>query len=350
MGDLAYVLNGLWLLLCGVLVMWMAAGFVLLESGLTRRRNTASILLKNVGRYALACLCYDLVGYDLMYGQGGGWFSGWSMLSVSAPETHPQLAGFFFQVVFVATAASVISGVVAGRMRLGAFFAFVIVLAAVIYPIQGHWSWGGSQLGGLLDGFTDFAGSTIVHSVGGWAALAGLLLLGPRRGRYLAGGRVVPMPGSNLPLATVCLTRWVYGKIDLSLVLNGALSGLVAITRRPGLPSVGLACFIGAVGGVLVTFAVPFFDRLHLDDPVGALSVHLVNGIWGTLAVGMFHPEVTLGAQAIGILVIGAWTFGISLGLWWLIAKALGLRVDPQQEEAGLYPTELGMEAYPEFG
>jgi len=287
--------------------------------------------------------------------------------------------------------------VVAERMKFWSFMIFTLILSAFIYPIQGHWSWGGSALGGLLDGFSDFAGSTIVHSVGGWAALAGVLLLGPRLGKYPEGGGIRPIPGANLPLATLgtfilwvgwfgfnggsqlalgtrddaiavgqvivntnmaaaagavvamLLTQVMYKKVDLSMVLNGALSGLVAITAGPDYPSVGIAVLIGAIGGALVVFAVPFFDKIKLDDPVGALSVHLVNGIWGTLAVGIFKADASMWAQIKGIVIIGAFTFVTSLIVWYVIKVAMGLRVTEQEEMEGIDLHEFGMEAYPAF-
>jgi Amt family ammonium transporter len=282
-------------------------------------------------------------------------------------------------------------------MKFWPFMIFTVVLTSLIYPIQGHWSWGGSALGGLMDGFTDFAGSTIVHSVGGWAALAGVLLLGARRGKYTADGKVRPIPGANLPMATLgtfilwlgwfgfnggsqlalgslddvnavakvivntnmaasagavvalLLTQLLYRKVDLSLVLNGALSGLVGITAGPDYPGVGVALLIGGIAGGLVVFAVPMFDRLRIDDPVGALSVHLVNGVWGTLAVGIFNPQVSLVSQVVGIATVGAFTFGSSLAVWYVIRLTMGLRVAEHEEMEGIDRHEFGMEAYPEF-
>ena len=397
MEELKYVLNTLWFLLSGALVMWMAAGFAMLEAGLTQAKNTVTILTKNMVLYSLACLIYYFVGYAIMYGPGNAFMSFGFGLAGITYDTHTVYADFFFQVVFVATAASIVSGVVAERMKFWPFILFTAVLTGLIYPIQGHWSWGGSQLGGLMAGFTDFAGSTIVHSVGGWAALAGLLLLGPRRGKYPASGGIRPIPGSNLPLATlgtfilwlgwfgfnggsqlamssiddakavgliilntnmaasagavmaVLMTQLLYKKIDLSMVLNGALGGLVGITAGPDYPSVALAILIGGIAGVLVVIAVPLFDRLKLDDPVGALSVHLVNGIWGTLAVGIFNPEVSLLSQLTGIVAVGIFTFSTSLLVWYLIKLAIGIRVSEQEEMEGIDQHEFGMEAYPEF-
>jgi Amt family ammonium transporter len=378
----------------GALVMWMAAGFALVEAGLCQSKNTVTILAKNLTVYAVACILYWMIGYNLMYGEGNLLFGLGFALGGLKEGAHSLMADFFFQVVFVATAASIVSGAVNERMKFWAFMVFTVVLTGVIYPLQGHWSWGGTALGGLMAGFTDFAGSTVVHSVGGWAALAGVMLLGPRLGKYPAGGGIKPIPPSNLPLATLgtfilwlgwfgfnggsqlalgsqadaravglvivntnmaasagavtamILTQLLYRKVDLSMVLNGALSGLVGITAGPNYSSVGVAVLIGAVAGVLVVGAVPLFDRLRLDDPVGALSVHLVNGIWGTLAVGIFNPQVTFWAQLKGVLIVGAFTFTASLAAWWAIKLAIGLRVSEQEEREGIDLSEFGMEAY----
>ncbi|MCZ6556843.1 MAG: ammonium transporter [SAR324 cluster bacterium] len=395
--EMKYVLDTTWLLLSGILVMWMAAGFAMLEAGLTQAKNTVTILTKNITLYGFACLMYWVIGYNLMYGEGNAVFGLGLGMSGMTNSDHALMADFFFQVVFVATAASIVSGAVAERMKFWAFIVFTVVLTAIIYPLQGHWTWGGSALGGLLDGFTDFAGSTIVHSVGGWAALAGVLLLGARRGKFPEKGGIRPIPGSNMPLATLgtfilwlgwfgfnggsqlalgskadvdavatvivntnmaacagalsalILTQLIYKKIDLSMVLNGALSGLVSITAGPDYPSVAVTLLIGAVAGMIVVFAVPMFDRLRIDDPVGALSVHLVNGIWGTLAVGIFNPEVSFLTQLLGVVVIGGFTFVSSLAVWFVIRKAMGLRVSEQEEIEGIDLHEFGMEAYPEF-
>ena len=395
--EMKYVLDSVWLLLSGMLVMWMAAGFAMLEAGLTQAKNTVTILTKNITVYALACIMYWVVGYNLMYGEGNAMFGYGFGLSGITNGDHTVMSDFFFQVVFVATAASIVSGAVAERMKFWAFVFFTLVLTAVIYPVQGHWSWGGTALGGLMEGFTDFAGSTIVHSAGGWAALAGLLLLGPRRGKYQPNGGIKPIPGSNLPLATLgtfilwlgwfgfnggsqlalgskddimaissvivntnmaasagavvalILTQVLYKKVDLSMVLNGALSGLVGITAGPDYPSIGVAVLIGGIAGAIGVFAIPMFDKLKLDDPVGALSVHLVNGIWGTLAVGIFNPEVAFFAQLKGVVVVGLFVFSVSLVVWYILDKTMGLRVGEQEELEGLDQHEFGMEAYPEF-
>ena len=395
--EMKYVLDTIWLLISGAFVMWMAAGFAMLEAGLVRSKNTTAILTKNITLYSVACIAFYLVGYNLMYGEGNALMGSGFALSGTSSESHSLLSDFFFQVVFVATAASIVSGTLAERIRFWPFLAFTLVLTAFIYPIQGHWSWGGTALGGLMDGFSDFAGSTIVHSVGGWAALAGAILLGARKGKYGPDGKVNAIPGSNLPLATLgtfilwlgwfgfnggsqlalgskddadaisavfantniaacagavvamILTQLLYKKVDLTMVLNGALSGLVAITAGPDYPSMGLAMLIGGIGGALVVYAVPMFDKLKIDDPVGALSVHLVNGIWGTLAVGIFKPDASLGAQFMGILCVGAFVFGTSFVVWYSLKLIMGLRVSEEEEFSGMDMPEFGLAAYPEF-
>lgn len=395
--EMKYVLDTIWLLISGALVMWMAAGFAMLEAGMVRTKNVTAILTKNITLYAVACLAYYFVGYNLMYGEGNAVLGGGFMLMGTSADGHSLLSDFFFQVVFVATTASIVSGTVAERIRFWPFIIFTLVLSAIIYPIQGHWSWGGSELGGLMSGFSDFAGSTIVHSVGGWAALAGALLLGARKGKYDSQGNIHPIPASNLPLATLgtfilwlgwfgfnggsqlalgskddadaisavmantniaacagavvgmLLTQILFKKVDLTMVLNGALAGLVAITAGPDYPTMGLACLIGGIGGALVVFAVPFFDKLKIDDPVGALSVHLVNGIWGTLAVGIFKPDASLGAQITGIVVVGVFTFVCSALVWFVLKATMGLRVSEEEEYIGSDEEEFGMHSYPEF-
>jgi Amt family ammonium transporter len=395
--DVQYILTSFLMLFAGALVMWMAAGFAMLEAGLTRTKNNVVILMKNVLLYSIACFMYYVIGYNLMYGGEGAFMGDIAfMLSGITYDDHSLYADFFFQVVFVATAASVISGVVAERMKLWPFLIFVVVLTGVIYPIQGHWSWGGSALGGFMDGFSDFAGSTIVHSVGGWAALAAVLLLGARKGKYTADGKVKPIPGSSLPLATLgtfilwlgwfgfnggsvlamgtkedvdsialvfadtnmaaavgavtaaFLTQVIYKKVDLTMVLNGALGGLVAVTAGPDLGMVA-ATVDGIVAAILIVFAVPFFDKLKIDDPVGALSVHLVNGIWGTIAVAIWNPEVSMMAQIKGIVAVGVFTFVASFIVWYIIKLVMGLRVGAEEEYDGEDLHETGLEAYPEF-
>ncbi len=370
----------------------------MLEAGLTRSKNNATVLTKNMALFAISCIMYYFVGYNLMYGEGSSFMGSFSTISMVNAEdaAYPVAADFFFQVMFVATASSVISGTIAERMKLWPFLIFVLVLSAVIYPIQGHWTWGGSELGGLLSGFSDFAGSTIVHSVGGWAALAGVILLGARRGKYAKNGKVKPIPGSNLTLATLgtfilwmgwfgfnggsqlslgsktdidaiasvlaatnmaaaagavmaaLLTQFIYKKVDLTMVLNGALAGLVSCTAGPNL-GMNIAFIEGLIGGALVVFAVPLWDKLKIDDPVGALSVHLVAGIWGTLALGIFSPEVSVLAQLKGIVIIGAFVFISSFLVWKVLDLIFGLRVDEETEITGLDIHETGLECYPEF-
>ncbi len=396
--DLKYILDGFLFVFSGVLVMWMAAGFAMLEAGLTRSKNNATVLTKNIALFSISCIMYYFVGYNLMYGDGSSFMGSLSTISMTnaADASYPAAADFFFQVMFVATAASVISGTIAERMKLWPFLIFVVILSGVIYPIQGHWTWGGTELGGLISGFSDFAGSTIVHSAGGWAALAGVLILGARKGKYGKDGKVRPIPGSNLTLATLgtfilwmgwfgfnggsqlalgskadidgialvvadtnmaacagavmaaLLTQFLYKKVDLTMVLNGALAGLVSVTAGPDLGMM-ISFIEGLVGGALVVIAVPFFDKLRIDDPVGALSVHLVAGIWGTLAVGIFNPEVTILAQLKGIVVIGAFVFIVSFIVWKVLDMVVGLRVDEETEITGLDIHETGLECYPEF-
>jgi Amt family ammonium transporter len=384
--DVKYVLDGFLFVIMGVLVMWMAAGFAMLESGLTRSKNNATVLTKNIALFAISCMMYYFIGYNVMYGEGSSFIGSFSTISMetAADASYPAAADFFFQVVFVATAASVISGSIAERMKLWPFLIFVVVLSGIIYPIQGHWTWGGSELGGVIAGFSDFAGSTIVHSVGGWAALAGVLILGARKGKYTKDGKVKPIPGSNLTLATLgtfilwmgwfgfnggsqlalgskgdidgialviadtnmaacagaimaaILTQLLYKKVDLTMVLNGALAGLVSCTAGPDLGMM-VAFIEGIVGGALVVFAVPFFDKLRIDDPVGAL------------AVGIFNPDVTILAQLKGIVVIGAFVFISSFIVWKILDLVMGLRVDEETEITGLDIHETGLECYPEF-
>lgn len=408
--ETAFVLNSLSFLLHGILVMWMAAGFAMLEAGLVRTKNTAMQCTKNIALYAVAGLLYWVVGYNLMYSGVDGGFVG-SPAPWAATDTQVTPDGFvpdadapayaaasdwFFQMVFVATAASIVSGTLAERIRLLPFLIFTVVLTGVLYPIQGSWSWGGGWLKSL--GFLDFAGSTIVHSVGGWAALTGALILGARRGKFGRDGTVNPMPGSNLPLATLgtfilwlgwfgfnggsqlamgsaadvkaiatiyvntnmaaaagvvaamALTAIMYRKVDLTMALNGALGGLVAVTAEPLAPSVGMAVFVGAVGGLLVVLAVPVLDRLRIDDVVGAIPVHLVCGIWGTLAVALSNPDASLGGQAAGVAAVAAFMVVTSAAVWTALKIAVGLRPSEEDEDVGLDRAECGLEAYPEFG
>ncbi len=405
-----FILNSLLFLIGGFLVMFMAAGFCMLEAGLVRAKNTTTQLTKNVALFSLAAVGYYLIGYNLMYPLGewaiDGVFSGlFPAIAVMEPvgvaaEAADDLSyastasDYFFQLMFCAATASIVSGAVAERIKLWPFLAFTFVLTAVIYPLQASWKWGG----GFLDaaGFLDFAGSSVVHSVGGWAALAGIIILGPRLGKY-KDGRTVPMPGANLPLATLgtfilwlgwfgfnggsqlamgtigdvadvsrifantnaaaaagslvalVLTQLLYKKVDLTMVLNGALAGLVSITAEPLTPSLGMASVIGGVGGAIVVFVVPLLDKLKLDDVVGAIPVHLVAGIWGTIAVVLTNSDASLGTQLYGIVVIGAFTFIVSAALWYLLALTMGIRVSEEDEIAGLDNSELGMDSYPEF-
>ncbi len=404
-GETAYVFNTFSFLISGVLVFWMAAGFAMLEAGLVRTKNTTMQCTKNIALFSIACIMYYLLGYNLMYsGVDGGFIGSFALWGAddAAAAGGDFEAGYaagsdwFFQVVFVATAASIVSGAVAERMKLMPFLVFVLVLTALIYPIQGAWTWGAGWLSEM--GFTDYAGSTIVHSVGGWAALTGAIILGARKGKYGADGRVHPIPGSNLPLATlgtfilwmgwfgfnggsvlalgaadsaiemsnvyvntllaaaggvlaaIVLTQVLYKKIDLTMLLNGALAGLVSITADPASPTPGFAVLIGAVGGIIVIFAVPLLDKLKIDDVVGAIPVHLVAGIWGTLVVPVTNTDATFGVQIIGIAAIGAFVI-VASGITWMVLKAtVGLRVGEEEEMIGLDKAELGLEAYPEFG
>jgi ammonium transporter, Amt family len=406
--ELSYALDTFYFLVMGALVMWMAAGFTMLEAGLVRAKNTAEILTKNVGLYAIACIMYMLCGYGIMYGDGTGIIPGISMLTAADNAVADVVAGgddapyysslsdFFFQVVFVATAMSIVSGAVAERMKLWAFFVFAIVLTGFIYPVQGYWKWGGGWLD--ANGFLDFAGSGVVHMCGGAAALAGVLMLGARKGKYGPGGEVRAMPGANLPLsalgtlilwlgwfgfnggselkianveeanavslvivntnmaaagglvAALMLARAWFGKADLTMALNGALAGLVAITAEPLTPTPLAATLIGAVGGLLVVPSIIVFDRVFkIDDPVGAISVHGVVGMWGLIAVTFTNPDATLGAQLLGLVTIFVWVFVTSLIVWIILKMIMGIRVSEQEEYEGVDIGECGLEAYPEF-
>ncbi len=405
--EVQYALDTFYFLICAVLVMWMAAGFTMLESGLVRTRNTVEILTKNVALYAIACLMYMIVGYNLMYPESGnGFIPGLSfflggdntldeVLASDGDVYYSNLSDFMFQVVFVATAMSIVSGAVAERMKLWAFLAFAVVLTGVIYPIQGYWSWGEGFLDGL--GYSDYAGSGIVHMAGASAALAGVLLLGPRKGKYGPSGEINAIPGSNLPLATLgmfilwmgwfgfnggselmvsnvdsannvakvfvntnlaaagglvaalVLARLMFGKADLTMALNGALAGLVSITAEPLAPPPLLAAVIGATGGVIVVLSIIGLDRLKIDDPVGAISVHGVVGVWGVLAVLFSNPDASLLGQLAGLAVIFAFVFTASLVVWAILKALVGIRVSEEEEFSGLDSGECGMEAYPEF-
>ncbi len=406
--ELSYALDTFYFLMSGALVMWMAAGFTMLEAGLVRAKNTAEILTKNVGLYSIACVMYMLCGYGIMYGDGTGFFPGFGMLGtddnsvadvVAGGEEAPyysNLSDFFFQVVFVATAMSIVSGAVAERMKLWSFLAFAVVLTGVIYPVQGYWSWGGGFLSEL--GYSDYAGSGIVHLAGASAALAGVIVLGARKGKYGPRGEVNAIPGANLPLATLgTFILWLgwfgfnggselkvsdvesanavalvftntnlaaaggllaalivaklwFGKADLTMALNGALAGLVSITADPLSPAPLLAVIIGAIGGALVVASIVMLDRkFRLDDPVGAISVHGTAGVWGVLAVLLSNDEATIGAQLTGLAVIFAWVFLVSLLVWFAVKMVMGIRVSEEEEYDGVDLHECGLEAYPEF-
>jgi len=406
--QLSYALDTFYFLMAGALVMWMAAGFSMLEAGPVRAKNTAEILTKNISLFAIASIMYMLVGYNIMYpGEGlNGFWSGISFLlgadntveDVLASEGdiyYSGMADFFFQVVFVATAMSIVSGAVAERMKLWAFLAFAVVMTGFIYPLQGYWSWGGGFLSEA--GFSDFAGSGIVHMCGATAALAGVLLLGARKGKYGPNGEVNPIPGANMPLATLgtfilwlgwfgfnggsqlivstiedanavamvfvntnlaaaggvvaamITARLMFGKTDLTMTLNGALAGLVAITAAPLTPSPLLAAIVGAIGGVLVVFSILTLDKMKIDDPVGAISVHGVVGIWGLLAVLLSNDEATLMGQLTGLAAIFLWTFVVSLIVWGILKAVMGIRVTEEEEYEGVDLVECGLEAYPEF-
>lgn len=406
--ELAYALDTFYFLVSGALVMWMAAGFTMLEAGMVRTQSTVEILTKNVGLYSIACIMYLLIGYNLMYSEGitslipgfGGVLTGadnatGDVLASGGEIYYSNVSDFFFQVVFVATAMSIISGAVAERMRLSAFLLFAVILTGLIYPVQGYWSWGG----GLLDqiGYLDYAGSGIVHYTGAVAALAGVILLGARRGKYGPDGSIHALPGANLPLATLgtfilwlgwfgfnggselkvsdvesanavaqvfantnlaaaggavaalMASKLLFRRADLTMILNGALAGLVSITAEPLMPEPLLATLIGMVGGVLVVFAILGFDRIRIDDPVGAISVHGVAGIWGVMAVLLSNPEASFLGQLLGLLVIGAFVFIASLAVWALLRVTIGIRLSDEEEEAGADVTECGLEAYPQF-
>lgn len=408
--EMVFIMNSLLFLIGGFLVFFMAAGFCMLEAGLVRSKNASMQLLKNVALFSLASIAYFVVGFNLMY-PGDGWIieswlggfspTGLEPVGVAAEdvvdiEYASVGSDFIFQLMFCAATASIVSGAVAERIKLWPFLVFVIILTGIIYPIQASWSWGGGYLDGI--GFSDFAGSSIVHSAGGWAALAGVLVLGARYGKYSKDGRVTVMPGSNLPLATLgvfilwlgwfgfnggsqlamgtigdvadisrifantntaaaggavaalIMSQLLYKKPDLTMVLNGALAGLVSITAEPLTPSLGMATLIGAVGGVIVVLTIPLLDKLKIDDVVGAIPVHLFAGIWGTLAVVLTNEDASLMAQITGIVAIGAFMFVTSLVVWFILKTVMGIRVSDEDQVNGLDTTELGMDAYPEFG
>ena len=406
--EMVFIFNTLLFLIGGFLVFFMAAGFCMLEAGMVRAKNTTMQLTKNIALFSLAAIAYFVVGFMIMY-PGDGWIiDGWlgmPLLTVLEPvgvsfdaiediEYASVGSDFFFQLMFCAATASIVSGAVAERIKLWPFLAFVVVLTGLIYPIQASWSWGEGWLDGI--GFSDFAGSSIVHSAGGWAALTGVIILGARAGKY-KDGKVNPIPGSNLALSTLgvfilwlgwfgfnggselamgsvdavanvsrifantntaaaggavaalIMSHIMFGKVDLTMVLNGALAGLVSITAEPLEPGLGLATIIGAVGGVIVVFTVPMLDKLRIDEVVGAIPVHLFAGIWGTLAVVLSNSDASIVSQVIGILAIGAFMAGASAIVWAILKVTMGIRVDEEAEISGLDTSELGMEAYPDF-
>jgi Amt family ammonium transporter len=405
--ELGYALDTFYFLMCGALVMWMAAGFTMLEAGLVRAKNTTEILTKNISLYAISCIMYMVCGYSIMY--GGDDFS-WFLKDITGdgatgvaedPATYAPAADFFFQVVFVATAMSIVSGAVAERMKLWAFLAFAVVLTAVIYPMEGSWTWGGQSVFGLYTlgdlGFSDFAGSGIVHMAGAAAALAGVLLLGARKGKYTVDGKVNAIPGANLPMATLgtfilwmgwfgfnggsvlatatvesansvavvfmntnaaaagglvaalILARILFKKADLTMALNGALAGLVAITAEPSTPNPLQATLFGALGGIVVVLSILALDKIKIDDPVGAISVHGVVGFLGLLLVPLTNTDVSFSGQLIGAVTIFVWVFGTSLIVWGTLKAVIGIRVTDEEEFEGVDMSECGLEAYPDF-
>lgn len=412
--ELQYAIDTFYFLVSGALVMWMAAGFAMLESGLVRSKNTAEILTKNVALFAIACIMYMIVGYDLMYG-GSLFLSEMAptlddaavtgLLASSAENgfggdsVYSGASDFFFQVVFVATAMSIVSGAVAERMKLWAFLVFAVFMTGVIYPMEGGWTWGGNDVFGMfsLGNFSDFAGSGIVHMAGAAAALAGVLLLGARKGKYGANGEINAIPGANLPLATLgtfilwmgwfgfnggsvlklgdmasahsvamvflntntaaaggavaamITARLLFGKADLTMLLNGALAGLVVITAEPSTPTALQATIFGAVGGVLVVFSILTLDKMKIDDPVGAISVHGTCGLLGLLLVPVTNDGASLSGQLLGAVTIFVWVFVASLIVWMILKAIMGLRVTEEEEYEGVDLSECGLEAYPEF-
>ncbi|MFB1488613.1 MULTISPECIES: ammonium transporter [unclassified Thiocapsa] len=407
--ELSYALDTFYFLISGALVMWMAAGFAMLEAGMVRAKNTAEILTKNIALFAVASIMYMLVGYGIMYPADGNGFipvidwgfmfggdnSVEDVLGSDGETYYSSMADFFFQVVFVATAMSIVSGAVAERMKLWAFLLFAVVMTGFIYPMQGYWKWGGGFLDEL--GFLDFAGSGLVHLAGASAALAGVLLLGARKGKYGKDGSINAIPGANMPIATLgtfilwlgwfgfnggsqlvisniedanavaavfvntnmsaaggtifglITARLLFGKADLTMALNGALAGLVAITAEPLTPSPLLATMIGAIGGVIVVFAIVTMDKLRVDDPVGAISVHGVVGMWGLMAVPITNSDASFAAQAIGLGTILGWVFVTSFIVWLILKLIMGIRVSEEEEYEGVDIGECGLEAYPEF-
>ena len=415
--ELQYAIDTFYFLVCGALVMWMAAGFSMLEAGLVRSKNTAEILTKNVALFAISCIMYMVIGYQLMYSGGGVFLSGMApglddaavaaALATSAENgfggdsVYSGASDFFFQVVFVATAMSIVSGAVAERMKLWAFLAFAVVMTGVIYPLEGSWTWGGQSVFGMFNlgdlGFSDFAGSGIVHMAGAAAALAGVLLLGARKGKYGPEGQINAIPGANLPLATLgtfilwmgwfgfnggsvlklgdmanahsvamvflntntaaaggaiaamITARLLFGKADLTMLLNGALAGLVVITAEPSTPTALTATLFGAIGGVLVVLSIRMLDKLKIDDPVGAISVHGVCGLLGLMVVPLTNSGASFSGQLIGAATIFIWVFVASLVVWGILKAVIGIRVSEEEEYEGVDIGECGLEAYPEF-
>ncbi len=409
--EVAYILNTLLFLIGGFLVMWMAAGFAMLEAGLVRSKNVSMQCLKNIALYSIAGIMFWITGYNLMYtGVDGGFMGSFGPYSFDAVSGDALDTGYstasdwFFQMVFCATTASIVSGTLAERIKLWPFLIFTVVLTGILYPITGSWEWGAGWLNGDfvkdMGGaeFSDFAGSTLVHSVGGWAALTGAIILGARKGKYGSDGSVHPFPGSSMPLATlgtfilwlgwfgfngasqlamgtisdvtdvsrifantnmaaaagvvvaIILTQILYKKVDVTMALNGALAGLVAITAEPLAPSVWVSVFVGGVGAAIVVFAVPMLDKLKIDDVVGAIPVHLLAGIWGTLIVPLSNSDTSFVSQLIGVVSIGVFTAVTSAVVWFILKAAIGIRVSEEEEALGLDKVEIGVEAYPEFG
>ncbi|MBG6201590.1 Amt family ammonium transporter [Labrenzia sp. EL_13] len=401
--EVAYIFNTLLFLIGGFLVMWMAAGFAMLEAGLVRSKNVSMQCLKNITLYSIAGIMFWVTGYNLMYtGVDGGFIGSLGPYSFDpvggdALDTgYSTASDWFFQMVFVAATASIVSGTVAERVKLWPFLIFTAILTGFLYPISGSWQWGAGWLSEM--GFSDFAGSTIVHSVGGWAALSGAIILGARKGKYGADGTVHPFPGSSMPLATlgtfilwlgwfgfngasqlamgsisdvtdvsrifantnmaaaagvvvaVIMTQLLYKKVDVTMALNGALAGLVSITAEPLAPSMWATLFIGGVGGAIVVLAVPVLDKFKIDDVVGAIPVHLLAGIWGTLVVPLTNGDASYGTQITGIAAYGAFTFVASGIVWYVLKVTIGIRVSDEEEALGLDKVEIGVEAYPEFG
>jgi len=404
--EVQFALDTFYFLICGALVMWMAAGFSMLEAGLVRAKNTTEILTKNVALYAIACIMYMVCGYAIMYG-GGIFLSGImgtgqeAGFVYEAEDTYAPAADFFFQVVFVATAMSIVSGAVAERMKLWSFLGFAVVMTGFIYPMQGAWTWNDEDVFGMFNlgelGFSDFAGSGIVHMAGAAAALAGVLLLGARKGKYGPNGEVRAIPGANLPLATLgtfilwmgwfgfnggsvlatasadsasdvalvflntntaaaggaigalVLSKIIFGKADLTMLLNGALAGLVSITAGPDTPTPLLATLFGFAGGLLVVVSILALDKLKIDDPVGAISVHGTCGLLGLMLVPLTNDDSTFIGQIVGAITIFVWVFVASLIVWGILKAVMGIRVSEEHEYEGVDLSECGQEAYPEF-